>query len=117
MEHTGILAVRSPVLGEAGQQIGIEHKSFFRSRILAEQGWVEVLSEFGGISVSIQPQPAILIQNESVTARSTRSLRARTLQGGHAERWTTICHNLMFIGMIFDGIVRTHRRVVAVLPG
>src|SRR6202011_2025970 len=53
VEHSGVLGVRPPVLGEAGQQIGVERQSFLRSRILAEQRRVEVLSEFGGISVSM----------------------------------------------------------------
>ena len=72
MEYTSILAVRSPVLGEPGEQVGVKRQSLFRSRILAEQGRVEVLGEFGGVLVPIQPQPTILIQNESVAARRTR---------------------------------------------
>ena len=116
VEHGGILAVRAPVLRKAREQVGVKGQPLLRSRILAEQSRVEFLGEFGGGAVPIQPEPAVFVQDQCVSRLCTRSLAVRVLQRGHAERRTTIRHDLVLVWVIFNWVVRTFGRVVAVLP-
>src|ERR1022692_1682826 len=53
-----------------------------------------------------------------MAARRAGSFAIRVLESGHAEsRAVFLRHGLEFIGMIFDRIVRTGGRIVAVFPG
>ena len=68
MHDRGGVPVRPPKLGLGGQEQGVEVAALLRGRVHPQEILVELLSEGGGGAVPVEPEPAVLVDDNRVPA-------------------------------------------------
>ena len=116
IQNAGVKTGCPPVFGESGQQIGVQVESLLGGILGAKQMFVHLLAQARGLSIPVQPQPVIFIDDRGVAGPLTFS-------GGSFSR-SAISKKCGPFEVVIDEFVRMDlvrivggwRTVVAVVP-